>query len=161
MRRALLCLGLITALLSGCASPPPRAASETRQDVWSGRLALQVEEAQSQSFSAGFELQGSAQMGELRLFSPLGGTVGVLTWKPGAATLQSGDQVRQFDSLEALAQQATGTALPIGALFDWLRGIETRVPGWEVDLSQVSQGRLRARRVDPAPVADLRVAFER
>jgi outer membrane lipoprotein LolB len=54
----------------------------------------------------------------------------------------------------------TGTPLPIAALFDWLQGRATEVPGWHVDLSQVAQGRLRAQRTSPPPAADLRVAFD-
>ncbi|MBS0509283.1 MAG: outer membrane lipoprotein LolB, partial [Proteobacteria bacterium] len=45
-----------SALLAACAQPPRPASGAA--DHWSGRLALQVEDAAAQSFSAGFELQG-------------------------------------------------------------------------------------------------------
>ena len=148
-------LALLLAVLAGCATP---RRAEPGVQVWSGRLALNVDGAQP--FSAGFELKGAPASGELTLFTPLGGTAGVLTWEPGSATLKSGRDTRQFPSLEALATEVTGTPLPIAALFDWLQGRATEVPGWQVDVSQVAQGRLRANRVTPPPAADLRVAFE-
>ena len=124
-------------------------------------MALQVENSPERSFSASFELRGSAQSGELSLFSPLGGTLAAMSWAPGAATLRAGGQARQFESLEALAAQATGTPIPVAALFDWLGGVNTPVAGWQADLSDLAQGRLRARRIDPQPPADLRVVFDR
>jgi outer membrane lipoprotein LolB len=154
-------LALVLATLAGCANPPvARAPADVTASSWSGRLALQVAENQSQSFSAGFELKGNAREGELTLFSPLGGTLALLSWAPGSATLKNGGQVRQFESLDALVTHATGSALPVAALFDWLRGVNTPVPGWEADLAQLGQGRLHARRLQPPPEADLRVAID-
>ena len=153
-------LALAALLLAGCATPV-RTAAPPGTAVWTGRMALQVEESSSQSFSACFELKGSAQTGELTLYNPLGGTLAVLSWAPGSALLRSNGQTRQFESVDALLSHATGAPIPVAALFDWLAGVATPVPGWQPDLSQVAQGRLRARRVDPPPLADLRVAFER
>jgi outer membrane lipoprotein LolB len=85
----------------------------------------------------------------------------VLGWTPGTAVLRSNGKTREFPSLDALAQEATGAQLPVAALFDWLAGRATPIPGWEPDVSQVAEGRLRARRTDPTPPADLRVVFER
>lgn len=147
-------------LLAGCAVPP-RAAAPAGVQVWTGRLALTVEGQASQSFSAGFELKGAAESGDLTLFNPLGGTLAVLSWSPGTATLRANGNVRQFPSVEALAQEATGAPLPLTALFDWLDGKATPVDGWQADVAQVAEGRLRARRTDPPPPADLRVVFER
>ena len=124
-------------------------------------MALQVADNPSQSFSAGFELRGSARSGELTLFTPLGGTLALLSWAPGAATLRASGQTRQFESVDQLAAQATGTAIPVAALFDWLAGVNTTVPGWQTDLSQVDKGRLHAKRTEPPPSADLRLAFDR
>lgn len=149
-------------LVAGCASAP-KAPVPASADTgpWSGRLALQVEDNQSQSFSAGFELRGSARAGELTLFNPLGGTMAALAWAPGSATLRGNGPAREFESVEALVAHATGSAIPVAALFDWLRGTNTPVAGWQADLSQLAQGRLRARRTDPSPAADLRVALDR
>jgi outer membrane lipoprotein LolB len=154
----LLFAALLLALLAGCATPQ-RPQAPTGSPVWTGRLALTVEGGQP--FAAGFELKGGPEAGELSLTTPLGGTAGVLAWAPGSATLRSGNgKQRQFASLDALVADVTGTPLPVAALFDWLQGKATEVPGWQVDVSQVAQGRLRAQRSAPPPLADLRVAFE-
>jgi outer membrane lipoprotein LolB len=149
----------VALLLAGCAAPPRTAAPGVQ--AWTGRLALTVEGQATQSFSAGFELKGAPESGELTLTNPLGGTVAVLAWSPGTATLRANGSTRQFPSLEALAQDATGAPLPVAALFDWLDGKATPVAGWEPDVTQVAEGRLRARRTAPPPAADLRVLFER
>jgi outer membrane lipoprotein LolB len=150
----------LTLVLAACAAPP-RSVTPPGVQVWSGRLALTVEGQANQSFSAAFELKGAPEAGELRLSNPLGGTVALLSWSPGVATLRSGNgQVRQFPSVEALAQEATGAPLPLGALFDWLAGKPTAVAGWEADVSQVAEGRLHAHRNAPPPAADLRVALD-
>jgi outer membrane lipoprotein LolB len=146
--------------LAGCAVPPRTPAAPGVQ-VWTGRLALNVDGQAAQSFSAGFELKGAPEDGELSLFNPLGGTIALLSWTPGTATLRANGSTRQFPSLEALAQEATGAPLPVAALFDWLGGKPTAISGWQADVSQVAEGRLRARRTDPPPPADLRVLFDR
>jgi outer membrane lipoprotein LolB len=150
------------ALLAGCASPPRTAGpTDPVTGPWSGRLALQVEDQASKSFSASFELKGTARSGELALFSPLGGTLAVLAWQPGVATLNSNGQARQFESVDSLVVHVTGSAIPVAALFDWLRGIDTPVPGWRADLSQLADGRVAAKRLEPPPQADLRLVLER
>ncbi len=153
-------LALLFAALTGCITPP-RSETPAGVQAWNGRLALTVEGNQSQSFAAGFELKGSAASGELTLFTPFGGTAGALAWAPGTATLRSGGDVRQFGSLDALVTEVTGSAIPIASMFDWLAGQPTAVAGWQVDVSQVAEGRLRAQRTDPRPPAELRVVFER
>ena len=158
--RAGLGAALCAGFLAGCAVPPRTPAAPGVQ-VWTGRLALTVEGQSSQSFSAGFELKGAPETGELSLFNPLGGTIAVLAWTPGTATLRANGNTRQFPSLEDLAQEATGAPLPVAALFDWLAGKATPIAGWQADVTQVAEGRLRARRSEPPPPADLRVLFER
>ena len=156
------CLLAGALLLSGCATAPkPPASVDSQTGPWSGRLALQVEDNQSQSFSAGFELKGSARAGELTLFNPLGGTLAALSWAPGSAKLRSNGEAREFASVDALVTHATGSAIPVAALFDWLRGTNTPVPGWQADLSGISAGKLRAQRTQPPPAADLRVVLDR
>lgn len=150
------------AVLAGCASVAPSQRPDLAAGgPWSGRLALQVKDTPGQSFSALFDLKGTAQAGELALSNPLGGTIALLSWGPGTATLRGNGQTRQFDSVEALVRHATGTAIPVAALFDWLRGVPTPVPGWHPDLSQLPQGRIFASRTEPPPQADLRVAIDR
>ena len=158
--RWLLVLALL--FIAGCAIPT-KATRQIDENIslWSGRLALTVDADQSQSFSAGFELKGNAEAGELSLYNPLGSTLALLAWAPGSATLRSDNQTRSFNSLDDLVRHATGTAIPVAALFDWLRGINTPVPGWQADLSQLDRGRLVARRSVPAPTAELRLALDK
>ena len=144
--------------LAGCALTPP--APEASGPRWSGRLALQVAGQAEGSFTAGFELRGSPAAGELALSTALGSSLALLQWAPGRATLRApGQPAREASSLDALLEQATGTVIPVAALFDWLAGLPTAAAGWEPDLSQRETGRLRARRL-AAPVADLRILLE-
>lgn len=137
--------------IAGCASiTSQKPISYLDSAVWTGRLAIQVKDQPSQSFSANFQLHGSAERGELNLMSPLGNTLALLAWQPQNASLQTGSDLRSFTSLEALIQEATGTAIPVTALFDWLTGIPAPVEGWQVDLSQRAQGRVLAYRTQPA-----------
>jgi outer membrane lipoprotein LolB len=153
---------LVSLLLAACATAPKPAATASQQlGPWTGRLALTVQDRPGDSFAAGFELKGNPQQGELELLSPLGGTLGLLQWQPGKATLRSNSRTREYDSLEALVTQVAGTPIPVAALFDWLRGVPTPVPGWMPDLSGLGQGRIVAIRTDPLPQADLRVLLER
>lgn len=147
-------------LLAGCASAPRSVPAEASA-AWSGRLALQVKDSPNQSFSSMFDLRGSARAGQLTLTNPLGGIVAVLEWTPGTATLRENGRTREFGSVQELVREATGSDLPVAALFDWLRGVATAVPGWQPDLSQFAQGRIFATRIDPPPQASLRVAIDR
>ena len=148
--------------LAGCAPLVPlQPPGAWPGGPWSGRLALQVEGRQDQSFSASFELKGKAEAGELALYSPLGTTLAVLQWLPGTAVLKANGQTQQFESLDVLSGQVTGAAIPVAALFDWLAGANTPVAGWQADLSELEQGRVRARRTEPPPAAELRVVLDR
>lgn len=114
-----------------------------------------------QSFSGGFDLQGSAQLGELTLTTPLGSTAAVLRWAPGMAQLESGGQTQQYSSVQAMLERTTGAAIPLDALFAWLRGQSAPAPGWQPDVSRYAEGRISAQRTAPAPPAQLRIALER
>lgn len=154
---------LLVSLLAACAQlPRPPADEALGSQVRSGRMALSVQDQPGQSFSAGFELRGRPQAGQLTLLNPIGGTLAILQWQPGTAQLQTpGQPPRQFASIDAMVEQATGASVPVAALFDWLAGVNTPVPGWQADLSQLADGRLRAQRQDPPPQADLRVVLDR
>ena len=148
--------------IAGCATPIKSTGNFDPENHWQGRIAIKVLSTPPQAFSADFELDGQGEAGTLALFSPLGTTVAQMEWAPGLAQLRNGGELRTFDSLSALAQQATGTELPVAALFDWLRGTATTAPGWEADLSQLTEGRLLARRkTDSAPAVELRILLER
>lgn len=153
---------LLSFVLAACATAPkPPAGAIAEMGPWTGRLALTVQDRPGESFAGGFELKGSPQRGELELLSPLGGTLGLLQWQPGKAFLKTSSRTTEFESLDALVTQLAGTSIPIAALFDWLRGVATPVPGWNPDLTQLAQGRISAVRNDPLPQADLRVMLER
>ncbi len=161
--RRLCASGLLVAplLLLGCATPPPIVpATGSADGYWRGRLALRIETAEPSAFFASFELSGHAESGELLLSTPLGGTLAQLRWTPQQALLRSNGETRSFDSLDALAEEATGTAIPITALFAWLQGRPAMADGWQADLSQLAEGRLLARRSAPAPAAELRLILE-
>jgi outer membrane lipoprotein LolB len=158
-RRRLLASALgLAVLLGGCATPQRPAGPVP--DRWAGRLALQVEDQPSQSFSAGFELQGSPTTGELSLISPLGSTLALIQWTPARATLTAQSRTTEFESLDALLAKVAGAPIPVRALFDWLAGRPATVPGWEADLSGAADGRISARRMEPPPKADLRIVLE-
>lgn len=152
---------IVVALLAGCASPP-RTVTQPGQSAtqWSGRLALRVDSDQVQSFSAGFELKGNAQTGQLSLYSPLGATVAQLVWAPGDARLRWDGKERGFESLDALTRQATGTELPVASMFQWLAGENAEAAGWQADLRDLSRGRLVARRSAPLPAVEMRLVLE-
>lgn len=157
-RRALL---LVPAILAGCAHPVHRPPTTEPVQYWSGRLAVLTESEPPKAFSAAFELTGNAEAGELLLFSPLGSTLAALRWTPRGAELRKGDDTTRFDSLETLAIQATGTSVPVRALFGWLAGTPVAADGWQADLSQLSEGRLQAHRALPAPATQLRLVLDR
>ena len=157
-----------TVLLSACASTPPAAVPGDRL---SGRLLVRVADTPPRSLSADFELTGSARQGQLVLDGPLGTTAARARWAPGEAVLiTAGGEVLAAD-LDALAVRALGEAIPMAALFDWLRGRAwpgaastprtDGVPGfdqlgWQVDLARQAEGWIEARRVS-APEVLVRV----
>lgn len=156
------CLLLAPALLlSACAQKPllaPLAAGPRTQ--WGGRLSLRVDTDPVQSMTAGFDLRGSASAGELSLYTPLGSTLARMLWSAGTAQMQWNGERRNFDSMDDLTRHATGTALPIAGLFQWLNGESAQVPGWSADLQGLNEGKLLARRISPAPSVELRLIFE-
>lgn len=167
-------LAALALLLAGCATAP-RAPGET---PWtSGRLSVRIEaqaDRAPQSVSAGFELRGNGNGGELRLNTPLGTRVATARWAPGLAMLDNGQGEQAYESLAALSQQALGEALPLAALPDWLAGrpwpdapYSTSVAGltgfeqlgWQVDLARRAEGWIEMRRSAP-PAVRVRVKLD-
>ena len=168
-RRAATALLLAPIFVAGCTQIPKAGGDAgTQHDFWSGRLSVLVasdsvmETEQPKSFMASFDLNGSAEQGELLLLTPLGSTIARLFWQPGSATLQQGGQERVYNSLNELAELATGTPLPVATLFAWLHGQPQEAGGWKADLSRLKkEGRFTARRLTPSPAAELRVVLDR
>lgn len=151
---------LIALLLAACALPPRTAVSTNAPDLWSGRMALTVEGDAGQSFSALFVLEGGPEHGNLTLSTPLGTVLAALRWAPGHAELRSSHGVQTADSLDALLRDTLGSAIPVQALFAWLRGDAATAADWQADLSQINDGRLTAVRAQPLPRATLRIALD-
>jgi outer membrane lipoprotein LolB len=161
-RRAALLASLLfaTFFIAGCASPPMATGqNDVKKSFWTGRLSLQVQSEPPQAFFAGFELKGNPIQGELTLNSPLGNSLAVLRWSPQEAVLDSGNQRQRFASVDELIEKATGAAVPLPALFDWLDGKNTAADGWNADLSQQAEGRISASRTVPQPRSDLRIVL--
>jgi outer membrane lipoprotein LolB len=165
IRRAA-CLALAAAL-AGCATP----RAPTTADELSGRLSVRVESQPPRSVNSAFELRGNAERGELVLTSPLGNTMAQARWSPGSAELQTSDGTRRFADLDSLAYEALGEALPLAALFDWLRGRpwsgaqSTKSAagfaqlGWNVSLERLAEGWVVATR-SRAPAVTVRARLE-
>lgn len=147
-------------LLAACAVPVRGNAIFGTEAGWRGRLQVQVHSTPPQNLSAAFELLGNAERGSLSLTSPLGTTLAEAQWTPQGAVWRTATETRQFASMDALGEQLVGTALPLAALFDWLQARPTPAQGWEADLQDLPQGRLRAQRTQPEPAALLRIVLE-
>ncbi|KQW42876.1 MULTISPECIES: outer membrane lipoprotein LolB [unclassified Roseateles] len=120
MRFAAAFLALV---LTGCAQLPqtPPPGNETRL---SGRISVTVAgnvHNRGTGGAASFELFGGPQAGRLELTSPLGSLVARASWQPGRVTLQTPDEERRFDDLDALTRELLGEPVPVAALFDWLK----------------------------------------
>ena len=162
-RRRIGTLALSAAIsIAGCSAPTKAPGTfEQKNAFWSGRLALQVQSDPPQAFFAGFELKGDPRSGELLLFSPLGSTLAALSWTPTTAVLKRSEEVRQYDSVDALVKAATGASFPVETLFEWLDGVNASVSGWNADLSRLDDGRLTAVRNNPPPAAELKIVLEK
>jgi len=152
----------LVVLLSACATPTSiRTNAQASIDKqWQGRLSVTVQSDPPRNMSAGFSLEGDAHQGELNLFSPLGTTLATLRWNPTTTQWVQGSQQRRYDSMAHLTEETTGAALPMGAMFDWLEGKATSLPGWQADLSALNQGTLVAKRVSPEPLVVLRIKLD-
>lgn len=162
-------LGVVFAayLVAGCASTErARVQKDSGLSFWQGRLSVRVPadpnqpRTPGQSFSAAFELEGNADQGELRLYTPLGSTAADIQWTPASAVLQARGETRKFGNLAELISLVLGTDVPVTALFAWLAGQSQDVDGWQVDLSARNQGKIAARRLAPALPAELQVLLD-
>lgn len=151
--------------MAACASVPLPG------ERFEGRLAVQIEGDASRSFSAGFELSGTTEAGRLVLSTPLGSRAAAADWERGRVRLRSSEGERFYPDLDSLSQDALGEAVPIAALFDWLRGhawsgaSSAVTPagfeqlGWSVDLSRQAEGWVMAHRATP-PAVTVRVKLD-
>ena len=165
-------VGVLVGMMVGCATPQGPAGAPP--ELLSGRLSVRIAGQADRSVAAGFDLSGSAHEGQLLLSGPLGTTAARARWSPGQAVLESGGQTSHHADLDALATAALGEAIPIAALFDWLRGrawagapATPRADGaagfeqlgWQVSLARWADGWVEAVRAAP-PVITVRARLE-
>ena len=151
---------LLLVLLTACSTPTKRQEYVTPNDVWEGRLSVQVTGDTTQRISADFFLEGTARRASLTLNSPLGTRMARMQWDATSATLELGDQKRSFESVDAMTTHALGSALPMEAFFAWLHGRPDSAPGWELQTLEMLQGRIRARSVDRTPAVQIDLVLE-
>lgn len=155
-------------VVCGCATLAPVPPGGDRL---AGRLSVNVDGDAARSFSAAFELTGSAEQGQLALSTPFGTQVARADWSPTRVRLQTQDGERAYADLDSLAAEALGERVPLGALFDWLRGrpwpgapsllrpAGFEQLGWAVDVSRLAAGSVEARRATP-PVVTVRARLD-
>lgn len=128
---------------------------------WEGRLQLKILHKKPEQFIANFTLEGTAEVGELTIYSPIGTTVAQASWDGNGATLLEGSQKHQFASMDSLTEKLTGASLPLPALMAWLTNDGPMVPGWEIRAENPDAGRrLFARRVQPLPQLQLALILD-
>ena len=164
---------------AGCAGLEPKAGGTVQSagDLrLSGRLSVQIAGSSSgraTGGNAGFELTGNPAAGQLALSTPLGNLLARASWRDGRVALQTNNDERRFDTLDALTRELLGEAIPVAALFDWLQGRpwpqSTHLAlndgqgfeqlGWQIDLSRLQQGLIIATRLS-LPVVTLRARID-
>lgn len=160
-RRSLIGATFAPILLAACAVPTLEESHIGTKNIWRGRLHVQVHSIPPQSLSAAFELRGDSAHGSLLLTSPLGTTLAEAQWTPQETVWRTPSETRRFANTAQMSAQLTGgTPLPLAALFDWLQARPTRADGWEAELQDLTQGRLRAQRTQPEPATQLRIVLE-
>ncbi|MEH0167849.1 outer membrane lipoprotein LolB [Paucibacter sp. JuS9] len=175
MRRLL--VAALAAALTACASisdksqPLPVQADAMQ---FSGKLSVKVT-GSDQGGSGSFDLQGTPRAGLLELSTPLGQLIARTRWDGESVLMQTPKEQRRYPDLDTLTQDLLGEAIPVAALFDWLRGrpwpdapsqtLEGETKGfkqlgWTVDLSGFAEKSLIvARRSEPNEVV-LRARLE-
>lgn len=171
--------------LGGCTSVPKvseqEASALAQAPRLTGRFGLVVPagaggQPRGQNVTANFELLGDPSRGRLEMSTPMGSLIARVSWQPGMAQLRTPDEERSYDTLDALTQELLGEALPVQALFDWLKGqpwpgtAHRRTGdqgfeqlGWQVDLRRFPTGLIVAQRLNPSgpePLATLRLKLD-
>jgi outer membrane lipoprotein LolB len=125
MQRRFFLLSLL--VLAGCATnaPLPSAVRVYRDSLTlTGRLSVSYRHNDKpQSLQGKFRWAQRPERTEIELSSPLGQTLARITITPGHAWLQqSGGEIREAASVDALTEEALGWPLPVEGLRFWLQG---------------------------------------
>ena len=150
-------------LLPGCSlfSSKARLSPLAKQGHWEGRLQLRILQEKPEQFSFNFDLQGSAEAGELTIYSPVGSTVAVASWTPSGAVLTEGNKQTQFESMEVLTMRLTGAALPLPTLMAWLNSNGPALEGWQITSEKLPRSRrIFAQRFQPSPPLQLTLLLD-
>lgn len=159
--------------LAACATRPPAAPGA---ELISGRLSVRVAasgDTAERAANMAFELRGTPAAGEIDFSTTLGTVVARARWSPERVVLITSQGERRFDDLDSLSREALGEAVPVAALFDWLRGRPWpgapseasadgngfRQIGWQVDLANFGKGQVSARRAQ-APAVTVRAVLD-
>jgi len=150
-------------LLAGCSvfSSKTKNTALAQNGHWDGRLNLRILQKPPEQFSANFTLEGTAETGELTIYSPIGSTLAVASWNAEGATLTEGSKKQSFDSMEALTRAVTGANLPLSTLMTWLNVDGESLNGWEIRSENPAAGRrLFAKRISPLPQLQLTLILD-
>lgn len=163
--------------LGACATPAPNSATAAAADQLSGRLSVRIAAqggGAERAVNVAFDLRGRPDAGQIDLSTPLGSVVAQARWSPAQVVLITPQGERRFDDLDSLSREALGEAIPVAALFDWLRGRPwpgaasqpdasgkgfTQL-GWHVDLTRFGESQVIAQRAD-APAVTVRAVLDR
>lgn len=121
-------------LVAGCAAVPPLPqrppAAEITRFAFTGRIA--VRQAESRHY-VNVDWRHAAGGDEILLATPLGQGVAEIVRDADGARLMLADR-RRFEASDwnALAEQAFGFRLPLGASARWLLGDAADTEGWQV-----------------------------
>ncbi|NBX61414.1 MAG: hypothetical protein EBT67_03110 [Betaproteobacteria bacterium] len=162
-RSTALVLLSLALLLSGCSLffNKAKVSPIAKQGHWEGRLQLRILQEKPEQFSFNFDLQGTADTGELTIYSPLGSTVAVATWSPNGAELTEGNKQTHFESMEDLTMRLTGAALPLPTLMAWLNSDGPALDGWQIKSETVrASRRIYAQRFQPTPPLQLTLLLD-
>lgn len=135
--------GWLALLLTACASVPVSGSLPSRQGLRdfevAGRFSLRVQTPGEAGRSASGRLSWlhRQQRDHVLLASPLGQGVAELVLGERAELILADGQRRVADDADALLAAATGYALPVSRLADWLLG----EPGPDGRLTRDAQGR--------------------
>lgn len=148
----------VASVMLGCAATPPNTDGAAQQ-VFRGRMGIKVQGQPDNSWSAGFQLTGSADAGQMRLVSPIGTTLALARWAPQEASIERGQTIQRYSDASAMVRELLGADFQMTQLWAWLERKPLRVPGWDLqttlrpDQSQL----LVAHKAQPEPAITLRV----